>query len=971
MRVEGAAAAASVGESATTRESPKPAHLTAPAADAITDEDVDFSVYQPNGVERVKRLAQRRKERGCPIRDLPNLPPVLQWRDVHGTQPRAPTPTGHDEEVGRGLTRSPRVILRDVMREFSIPPPQGRDNTTGRDNEDWPADSDDTASDVSMDSEGLPTIPARTHLKRRNSDDDMEPPISKGAVPKAKKGRGRPPTTGQYVGFGKAQAELNKEKEEERRAAFRAKVEEVARRAREEREAREARAALRASPAPAEDTEETGAALAASVERALDMVTMVATRSSNLKGTYQRALKEAVASIKAAVNEMRGRGQTEEMRALEAQNDRLLRQVNAMRRELEELRRRVTGPATDDLQRMLSEVSRSNIETFGNMLNARIAGLEDRLLPEPRRRPPLAADGAGTSAGAQPTAAAKKTPKPKKAATAKAPDKTLRRSDDDMAPPLSKGAVPKPKRGCGRPPTTGQYVGLAKAQADLNREKEEALRLQAEEEVAEAARAARETRSSLLASPAAMEEDSEVILEEVRNDSRKDRREGGKLAKVPSRSTARAGITLEEILGTESIPSMSESELVATKRLFSELSGSDTEGAGAGSDKTVKPQVAKRGKSRGSTSRLSAARQELRERTKEAKEADFLGSLDGRSFRKEVTELAESPPPGPLDIDVEAMGPEDLLQAAEKNLQEIVGIANKSSNLKGGYANKIRRATSAVRLVLDALGARTEAEETRRLKADNNRLQRELANLREEVRAYKREFEESRTEAAKEKRSPMSSEQLGVLERNVARLVGNLVDKRLAALEERLPPLAPIRPPLAADRKRAAAQEKGAAHVASPAPVVLPNQDFSPVVSTPVTRRVEREEFPALPVRPEVRSAPPPKKVKGKAKGSKSQERTEAGSSASASAVTTSSGVPIDASASIAVTANPAEESSAGWTEVVRRKAPKKKEPIAKPVKKAPKVVMPRSTAVVVKLKLDFVLTLKSRACLMLRRWTL
>ncbi|XP_049880191.1 uncharacterized protein LOC126376683 [Pectinophora gossypiella] len=30
---------------------------------------------------------------------------------------------------------------------------------------------------------------------------------------------------------------------------------------------------------------------------------------------------------------------------------------------------------------------------FGNMLNARLAGIEDRLLPEPRQRPPLAADG--------------------------------------------------------------------------------------------------------------------------------------------------------------------------------------------------------------------------------------------------------------------------------------------------------------------------------------------------------------------------------------------------------------------------------------------------------------------------------------------------------------------------------------------------------------------------------------------------
>ncbi|XP_041974093.1 uncharacterized protein LOC121729598 [Aricia agestis] len=446
----------------------------------------------------------------------------------------------------------------------------------------------------------------------------------------------------------------------------------------------------------------------------------------------------------------------------------------------------------------------------------------------------------------------------------------------------------------------------------------------------------------------------ENILEEVRNEGgscEKVKQVGGKRSGGP----VRAGITIEEILGTESIPSMSESEIVASKRLFSELSGSDTEEIGAGSDKTVKPQVAKRGKNRGSSSRVSAARQELRDRTKEAKEADFLASLERRSYRKEVGDVAEPTPPGPLDIDVEAMGPEDLLRAAESNLQEIVGIANKSSNLKGGYANKIRRATSTVRLVLDALGARTEAEETRRLKADNSRLQRELANLREEVRAYKREFEESRTEAAKENRSPMSSEQLGVLERNVARLVSNLVDKRLAALEERLPPLAPVRPPLAADRRRAA-QEKSASHDASPAPVALPSRDVSPMVTIPMTRRMAREEFPALPVRPEVRSAPSParpKKAKAKAKGSKSRERTDAGPSASTTAAAATPSAPIEAPVVAAAAAGPSEESPAQWTEVVRRKAPRKTAPVPapKPVKKAPKVVMPRSTAVVVKLK--------------------
>ncbi|XP_041980955.1 uncharacterized protein LOC121734410 [Aricia agestis] len=433
------------------------------------------------------------------------------------------------------------------------------------------------------------------------------------------------------------------------------------------------------------------------------------------------------------------------------------------------------------------------------------------------------------------------------------------------------------------------------------------------------------------------------------------RSEGGE----PKRSSrrVRAGVTLEELLGVESIPSMSEPEVVASKRLFSEVSGSDTEDVSTAVS-LGKVQTAKRGKSRGSLSRLSAARQELRERTEEARAAEFVAALEKKAYRKEAR--ASSPiPPGPLDIDVESMGPEELLSAAESNLGEILGIAAKSSNLKGGYVNKIRRATSAVRCIVDALATRTVAEETRRLTADNGRLRRELANLREEVRAYKRDFEESRSAAAKEKSSPMTNEQLGVLEKSIAKLVGNLVDGRLAGIEARLPPPVVVRPPLAADKKRAAL-EKLPVLKESPVPVAVTARDVSPVLRSTVVR--QREEFPALPVRPDVRPAPAPaqpKKSKSKNKGKGKGKGVDLPLSANPGA-STSREIPTcrPVESSDVISGVLSSEPLDGWTEVVRKKTPAKKAAPKQPAKetaKKPSVRLPRSTAVLIKLRTDAV----------------
>ncbi|XP_049886382.1 translation initiation factor IF-2-like [Pectinophora gossypiella] len=160
---------------------------------------------------------------------------------------------------------------------------------------------------------------------------------------------------------------------------------------------REARASLQPSPllsGQEEEAEQTSAALANVVRTSLETITMVATKSSQLKGTYVRALKDAVKGIQEAVSQIRARTMTEEVVRLEAANSKLTKEVADLRRDLQELRQRPSQPVSSEpsLRQLLEETARANAEMFGNMLNARLAGIEDRLLPEPRRRPPLAAD---------------------------------------------------------------------------------------------------------------------------------------------------------------------------------------------------------------------------------------------------------------------------------------------------------------------------------------------------------------------------------------------------------------------------------------------------------------------------------------------------------------------------------------------------------------------------------------------------
>nr|XP_032513038.1 uncharacterized protein LOC116767004 [Danaus plexippus plexippus] len=406
---------------------------------------------------------------------------------------------------------------------------------------------------------------------------------------------------------------------------------------------------------------------------------------------------------------------------------------------------------------------------------------------------------------------------------------------------------------------------------------------------------------------------------------------------------ARGGIpgipSVGSVAADDSLSSRPGSELGA-KRLFSEMSDSDTE-TGGGIVRGL--DLAGR---RGRGKNLARARKFLRQREEEESEAAFDSCME-RSLARERDGAKMRAKGKEVPLELEAMGAEMIMVEAEKSLDLIKSLVGKSTNLKGGYASKITKASVFLKEVLDVLVTRTEAEETRRLRADIGRLQRENAGLKEEVRAHRQQFEEMRRErvtaAQAASDGQTSRDQFQVLEANIARMVGNLVDGRLAALESRLKREEVSRPPLAGDNSavavaaraaiRRAGMQRGAGKAAP-----------SPASSAPVLV-VSEDEFPSLP--------PPPSKGKGRGKDPKRGKE-----------VAWTAFGPAISSGSVEHAAAGAGAVAAGWTEVVRRKAPKKKEvvpvtktPAPQPKKKAgpkegpKKVALPRSQAVMLKLR--------------------
>lgn len=156
-----------------------------------------------------------------------------------------------------------------------------------------------------------------------------------------KDGRGRPPTTGQYVGLAKAKAELNRQKRESLKLQAEQEMLDSMAEARATRAARAARREEDGESQPLNFEGEAGSRVVSDlvmcVRSHIRNIDRVAARSSNFKGTFQQALKDAVLAINSVKEELSNRSATEEVRLLRADNARVKSRVEDLSSEVPRL----------------------------------------------------------------------------------------------------------------------------------------------------------------------------------------------------------------------------------------------------------------------------------------------------------------------------------------------------------------------------------------------------------------------------------------------------------------------------------------------------------------------------------------------------------------------------------------------------------------------------------------------------------
>ncbi|XP_063372175.1 uncharacterized protein LOC134660374 [Cydia amplana] len=325
--------------------------------------------------------------------------------EKHESQTSAPTSSTERKEAEAHVGDKGGDTESDTGSMLSVRSEPAPENKQG----------DGAESDSAMSCFSLSDTERRFWRKRGRggSGSDSDETTKKRSQSASKRGRGRPPTTGQYVGLAKAKEEYNRAKREE----MRLRAEEEVAGLKLPFSTRSQSGGLSSSPAlPCGQDNLSAAALSQRVQTSLDAITLVAKNSSNLKGTFVKALKEAAVSIKDTFECLLERTTSEETRRLQAQNDSLRAQLTELKAEMAQLRadfrdqfkRPVPAPLkpTENIQPAsssgkedtgslnLEDMMRMMTTKIGLMLDARLGALEleGRLLPAQSMRPPLAAD---------------------------------------------------------------------------------------------------------------------------------------------------------------------------------------------------------------------------------------------------------------------------------------------------------------------------------------------------------------------------------------------------------------------------------------------------------------------------------------------------------------------------------------------------------------------------------------------------
>ncbi|XP_045459516.1 uncharacterized protein LOC123670050 [Melitaea cinxia] len=236
----------------------------------------------------------------------------------------------------------------------------------------------------------------RLWKRKRRSDNDCasdESDCVSGKVHTARRGRGRPPTTGKYVGLAKAKAEYIKQCERELELEAESEAVEITRQVRATRSATSLGGACPAEGCSTLD-------LHRRAQECVEAIIKLTKGSKNLKGTFKKAYNETAEALSEVLGTLYTRTTTDEIRLLQEGNDRLQAENAQLRSEIAELRQGVA-----DLRRDLCATpapvpscSRKEIDDdsfvskimdgVGKMLDARFRNLEasGRLLPEARVR---------------------------------------------------------------------------------------------------------------------------------------------------------------------------------------------------------------------------------------------------------------------------------------------------------------------------------------------------------------------------------------------------------------------------------------------------------------------------------------------------------------------------------------------------------------------------------------------------------